>query len=124
MVFFFINYAYTTTTGRSDGYNPGQYEMSTVSLLCKTSTSPTSIDIADTGDGHRCRDGVQRFYRVIHGVMERMGLGRRPRRARVDLGLYRTFAAFNALAIAQRSELRFASSQAIYSIIPPETFAT
>jgi phospholipid-translocating ATPase len=31
VVFFFINYAYTTTTARTDGYNPGQYEMSTVS---------------------------------------------------------------------------------------------
>lgn len=33
VVFFFINYAYVTTTARSDGYNVGQYEMSTVMAI-------------------------------------------------------------------------------------------
>lgn len=33
IIFFFINYAYDTTTARPDGYEVGMYEFSTVMVL-------------------------------------------------------------------------------------------
>lgn len=41
-----------------------------------------------TGHGYRRCNGIQRFHRTVYGILERLGLGRRTCRARLDLAVH------------------------------------